>query len=118
MKYLLIIYGNKAFWDSFPEDEREAMIAQFDAFNAKYMKSGELLGAYGLADVTEAKTVRVRDGMPVVTDGPYLEAKEYLASTYLLDVADEARALEIAAELPAAALGQVEFWPILHEASP
>ncbi|GIH24494.1 hypothetical protein Aph01nite_28040 [Acrocarpospora phusangensis] len=118
MKYLLIIYGTQESWDAIPPDERDAMIAKFDAFNTKHMKSGELLGAYGLAPESEAKTVRVRDGMPVVTDGPYLEAKEYLASTYLLDVADEARALEIAAELPAAALSQVEFWPILHEASP
>ncbi|GAA0377371.1 hypothetical protein Acor_43190 [Acrocarpospora corrugata] len=115
MKYMLIIYGNKEFWDSIPPDEREAMIAQFDAFNTKHLKSGELLGGYGLADVTEAKTVRVRDGVPVITDGPYLEAKEYLASTYLLNVPDETRALELAAELPAAALSQVEVWPIVNE---
>jgi hypothetical protein len=52
--------------------------------------------------------------MPAVTDGPYLETKEYLASWYLLDVPDEKRALDIAAEL-AAACREIEVWPILHE---
>jgi hypothetical protein len=113
---MVIIYGNKALWDSIPAGQLADMIAEYDAFNRKFFDSGELLGAYGVADAAQAKTVRVRDGMPAVTDGPYLETKEYLASWWLLDVPDEARALAIAAELPAAGLSQVEVWPILHEA--
>lgn len=118
MKYMLIIYGNKEMWESITADNWAEQIAAFDAFNSKYLETGELLGAYGVADAEQAKTLRVRDGMPAVTDGPYLESKEYLASWYLLDVPDERRALEIAAELPAAWLSQVEVWPILHEAEP
>ena len=71
---------------------------------------------YGLADQAQAQGVRVRDGAPVVTDGPYIEAKEYLASFTLVDCETEERALEIAARDPAARFGQVELWPILHEA--
>jgi len=63
-----------------------------------YASSGELLGAYGLDDELMAKTVRVRDGVPAVTDGPYIEAKEFVSSFFLLDVDSEKRALEIAAE--------------------
>jgi hypothetical protein len=59
----------------------------------------------------------VRDGQPAVTDGPYLETKEYLASWYLIDVDSEQRALEIAAELPSSIHRPIEVWPILHEAS-
>jgi hypothetical protein len=87
-----------------------------DAFNRKYRDSGELLGAYGLGDELTAKTVRVRDGVPAVTDGPYLEAKEFVSSLFILDVVDEARALAISAEYPFAAHNAVEVWPILHEA--
>jgi len=58
------------------------------------------------------------DGQPAVTDGPYLETKEYLASWYLIDVDSEQRAVEIAAALPSAAHQPTEVWPILHEASP
>lgn len=110
---MMIIYGNKEMWDAIPPEE----IARYDAFNTKFHATGELLGGYGVADAEDVKQVRVRDGMPAVTDGPYLESKEYLASWYLLDVTGEERALEIAAELPAARNAMVEVWPITHESS-
>jgi hypothetical protein len=50
-----------------------------------------------------------------VTDGPYIEAKEFVSSFFLLDVDSEERALEIAAEYPFASHNAVEVWPILHE---
>ena len=117
MKYMLIIYGNQELWDSIGADEQQRMFAAFDAFNKKFYDTGELLGAYGVADAAATKLVRVKDGQPAVTDGPYLETKEYLASWYLLDVDSEQRALEIAAELPSAVHQPTEVWPILHEAS-
>jgi hypothetical protein len=85
------------------------------AFNRKHAGTGRLLGAYGLGDETTAKAVRVRDGVPAVTDGPYIEAKEYVSSYFLLDVADEDEALAIVAEYPFASYSAVEVWPILHE---
>ena len=71
-----------------------------------------------VADAAATKLVRLSDGQPAVTDGPYLETKEYLASWYLIDVDSEQRALEIAAALPSAVFQPTEVWPILHEASP
>jgi len=117
VKYMLIIYGNQELWSSFDPAEQQKLFAAFDAFNKRFYSTGELLGAYGVADAAATKLVRVRDGQPAVTDGPYLETKEYLASWYLLDVDGEQRALEIAAELPSAVHRPVEVWPILHEAS-
>ena len=117
MKYLLMIYGNKEKWASLPAEEWPEVIAKQEAFNARYRETGELLGAYGLGDADEAKLVRRVNGAPVVTDGPYLETKEYLASWYLIDVDSEQRALEIAAALPSAVHQPTEVWPILHEAS-
>ena len=117
MKYMLIIYGNQELWNSIDQAEFPKMIAEFDVFNKKYYNSGELLGAYGVADAAATKLVRLTDGQPAVTDGPYLETKEYLASWYLLDVDSEERALEIAADLPSSKFRPTEVWPILHEAS-
>jgi hypothetical protein len=115
MKYLLMIYGNQEKWSSFsPEDWPEA-IARQEAFNRKYRDTGELLGAYGLGDAVTAKLVRRRGGAPAVTDGPYLETKEYMASFYLLDCENEERAQQIAADMPFADQEPVELWPILHE---
>ena len=117
MKYMLIIYGNQELWDSIDPADFGREVAAFDAFNKKYYESGELLGAYGVADAAATKLVRLAEGQPAVTDGPYLETKEYLASWYLLDVESEERALAIAADLPSAKFRPVEVWPVLHEAS-
>jgi hypothetical protein len=115
MKYIAIIYGNKEMWESFPPDVIAKAIGEVDAFNRRHSESGELLGAYGLGDELTARTVRVRGGVPAVTDGPYIEAKEFVSSFFLLDVDSEQRALDIAAEYPFAAHSAVEVWPILHE---
>ena len=56
-------------------------------------------------------------GLPAVTDGPYLETKEYLASFWLLDCESEERALQIAADMPFADAEPVELWPVLHESA-
>jgi hypothetical protein len=61
--------------------------------------------------------VRVHDGVPAVTDGPYAEAKEYLASFTIVDCDNLQRALEIAARNPASRYVGVEVKPLLHEAS-
>jgi hypothetical protein len=115
MKYLMLIYGNQEKWDSIPADEWPAAIAKQDAFNRKYAATGELIGAYGLADEVNAKLVRRRDGAPAITDGPYLETKEYIASFYLLDCENDERAEQIAADMPWADQDPVELWPIMHE---
>ena len=117
MKYLMLIYGNQEKWNSFPAESWPEEIAKQEAFNAKYRETGELLGAYGLADAAEAKLVRRHSGTgaPAVTDGPYLETKEYMASFYLLDCKSLERAEQIAADMPWADQEPVELWPILHE---
>ena len=116
MKYMVMLYGNKELWTSFPPDVAAEAIAAVDRFNRHYQETGELLAAYGLGDELTAKTVRVRGGVPAVTDGPYLEAKEFVSSFFILDCENEARALEIAAEYPFAARNAVDVWPVLHEA--
>jgi hypothetical protein len=118
VKYMLIIYGNQELWNSIDPAEQQRMFAAFDDFNRRHYASGELRGAYGVADAAATKLVRVRDGQPAVTDGPYLETKEYMASFYLLDCESEERALAIAADMPFADAEPVEVWPVMHEAKP
>ena len=61
----------------------------------------------------EARTVRVRRGQIMVTDGPYLETKEVLAGFDLLECRDMAEAIEVAAAHPFAAAGVMELRPLL-----
>ena len=104
MKYMLLIYGNEELWSSFPEEEfARGHRGDRRARQQELRASGEFIGAYGVADQVNAKTVTLVDGAPVVTDGPYLEAKEYLGSFDIVDCESLERALEIAAEMPCAA---------------
>jgi hypothetical protein len=64
-------------------------------------KSGELVSDHGLADGSQAKTVRFQNGIPVSTDGPFAEAKESLVGYWIVDVESEARAIEIASRIVA-----------------
>jgi hypothetical protein len=84
-----------------PEWIRE-MIAFMKSFNAELEKSGELVEARGLEFPSTARTVSLVDGQVVVSDGPFAEAKEALAGYWVFEVADEARAIELA--------GQVVAW--------
>jgi hypothetical protein len=71
--------------------------------NAELVESGELVDAQGLAGPEQAKYVTFADfGAPVVTDGPFPEAKGLLAGYRMVDVESEARAVEIAAKVSSA----------------
>jgi hypothetical protein len=114
---MLLIYGNEALWSSLPPEETAEVIRETDALNRELFASGELVGAYGVADQINAKLVRVAGDVPAVTDGPFAEAKEYLASFTIVDVDSEERALEIAARNPASRFVGVEVRPLTHEAA-
>ena len=116
MKYMLLIYGNEAQWSSVDTELMAEVVRETDAHNQALFESGELVGAYGLADQSDAKVVRVTDGVPAVTDGPYAEAKEYLGSFTVVDCDNLDRALEIASQNPASRYWGVEVKALLHEA--
>ncbi|MGE3286023.1 MAG: YciI family protein [Pseudonocardia sp.] len=115
MKYLMLIYGNEKVWSSLPAAELTSLIADVEAFNARLRASGELVDTQGL--VTRPHSVRLDGDTPVVTDGPYLEAKEYVGSYFVVDVDSEDRALEIARSYPGirwdGAGGGLEMWPLM-----
>ncbi|MFV2101287.1 YciI family protein [Micromonospora sp. LOL_024] len=118
MKYLILIYGNEEVWGSLPERELAALIGEVDAFNEALRVSGELVDSQGLE--IRARTVRMVDDAPVVTDGPYLEAKEYVGSYFVVDVGSEQRALDIARSYPGLRIGSgigggLEVWPLMNQ---
>lgn len=117
MKYMLLIYGNEEAFSSVGAETLAELIRETDALNQELFASGELVGAYGVADQVNTKMVRVADATPVVTDGPYAEAKEYLGSFTIVDCDSLDRALEIAARNPAARHWGVEVRPLVHEAN-
>ena len=114
MKFLLTIYGNEEIWGSYSKEEFEALIAADAEFQREIRESGEFVTVEGLTEPVNARTVKVREGVPVVTDGPYLESKEYLASFFVIDCENLDRAVEIAAKYPTAKTTGVEVWPLME----
>ena len=117
MKYLLMIYANDETFAGFAPDEVQRLIADTEALQAELKASGEWLGAYGVADQLQCKTVTTKGGDTLVTDGPYIETKEYLGSFDIIDCESLERALEIAARVPFSRYGSVEVRPLMDESA-
>ncbi len=102
MKYMIMMFGDQAgmMEERSPEWIRD-MVQFMHKLNADLINTGELVSAEGLADASQAKTVRLQNGMPVATDGPYAESKEALAGFWIVDVESEARAIEITSRIVA-----------------
>lgn len=116
MKYILLIYQNPATWQTLSEEEVNAVVAEVDTLMSELIASGEWVGGEGLADPSQTKTVRVRDGVPAVTDGPYIEAKEQLAGYSIVECETPERAVEIAARWPDARYWAMEVRPLMSGA--
>jgi hypothetical protein len=114
VKYLLMIYLNPTIFETLSEDERNAIFGGHDEFSTSLRESGELLGFAALADPSTSATVRVRDGVTSVTDGPYVEAKEFLAGYYAVECDTPARARELAARIPDAQYTAIEVRPVME----
>jgi len=96
MKYVVLIYSNPETWASLPPAERDRAMGVHFKLIKELTETGELLRVDGLTDPMATKTIRARGGVPVVTDGPFGEAKEFLAGVWALDVDSLDRAIEIA----------------------
>jgi hypothetical protein len=115
VKYLLMIYVNPTLLDDLSEEERDAIFGAHDEFQALTQGSGELVGFAALADPSNSSVVRVRDGAAAVTDGPYVESKEFLAGYYQVDCETRERADELAALLPDAKYTAIEVRPVMND---
>ena len=108
MKFMLMMNaprGGDGDWgvSKWSQQEFKAHIDFMHRFNKELRESGELVGAEGLALPSEARIVRAtKAGAPAVTDGPFAEAKEFLAGYWIVDVENAEQAYAIAARASAA----------------
>jgi hypothetical protein len=116
VKYVLLIYDNPEAREAFFGERGNELMGEIDALVKELTESAELVSAEALADPSNTKTVRVRDGVPAVTDGPFAEAKEQLGGYLIVDCESPERAAEIAARWPNARYCAMEVRPIMEEA--
>jgi hypothetical protein len=102
VKYMMMVFGDAdGMMDERSPEWVSGMMIFMDEFNAELAETGELVDVRGLALPKTAKTVSLAGGQVVVTDGPFAEAKEALAGYWVLEVADESRAIELAGRVAA-----------------
>ena len=107
-QFLLSVHHREG--DAMPStDEMQQMYASVDAFNRKLQQDGAWVHAGGLTDWSEAKVVDASKGDgTAVTDGPFIEAREWLGGFWIVEAPDLDAALTLAREGSAACQGPVE----------
>jgi hypothetical protein len=113
VKYMLMIYDNPETRELFLGPEGGPLMAEMDALMGQLTASGELIGGEALADPSQTRTVRVQEGVPVVTDGPLAEAKEHFGGYLLVECEAIDRAVEIASAWPSARFSPMEVRPVM-----
>jgi hypothetical protein len=121
MKYAAILTSNAddiVTWEQMTPEEaataRAEEVPQWEALFNELGQTGKLGFGAELEAPKTAKTVRVRDGETIVTDGPYAETKEQIGGVVVLDAADLDEAISIAARIPVAFRASVELRPVIE----
>jgi hypothetical protein len=112
MKYLCLISIDESKLAAMAPDEYQAVVERCLTYEEELRRRGRLLAAQALEPIRTASTVQVRDGRRSVMDGPFAETKEQIAGFFLIDAADRAEAIEIAAGMPQALIGSIEVRPL------
>ncbi len=110
MKYMILVSGSQRDYDTLtgrPASDEPgwtpadfaAMGAFMESFTKELAESGELVDTRGLTAPAHARRIRLQEGVPVVTDGPYAEAEEVLAGYWIVECDSFDRATQIAARL-------------------
>src|SRR6266436_2026325 len=113
MQYLLMIYQNEAEYGKIDAATGKKMMEEYGKFTQSIIQSGNFKAGDALQPTSSATTVRVKDGKPVVTHGPFAETREALFGYYMIDAKDLDEALAIAARVPSARVGSIEVRPIM-----
>lgn len=110
MQYMLLIYDCDR---PEPADPRfPEALARVNAFVDECRSRGVFVDGHPLQHERTARTVSVREGKALVTDGPFIETHEHLGGYYILDCRDQDEALELAALCPMAEQGSIEVRPL------
>ncbi len=112
MQFMALIYSDEGAWDALTDEERTEIYGRYQALATDARGAGVMQGGDQLASTRDATTVRVREGQPLVLDGPYAETKEALGGYFLFECASIEEAVDWASRIPAAEHGAIEVRPV------
>jgi len=110
MKYMLLMYGGESNWND--EERKDCMVRSLNICE-ELAAQGKFIATSPLQSITTAATIRVTDGRPLITDGPFAETTEQLGGYFLLELADLDEAIAVASKLPSVTKGTAEIRPVL-----
>lgn len=111
-KFLCLVYFQAGALDRLSPTERVTLDRDSLAYDQKLQKAGCFVSAEALQSPEKARTVQVRQGKMIVSDGPFAETKEQLAGFILVTARTHTQAVKLAAGIPLAKIGRVEVRPI------
>lgn len=111
MKYMLLVYMNE---QAMNNAERQQCYVDSARLTQDLHAKGQYVSAAPLHPVASARSVRVRDGQSVVTDGPFAETREQLGGFYIIEAKDLDEAIAVAARIPPATKGTIEIRPVME----
>jgi hypothetical protein len=113
MQVMLMCCIEERRWHALPAEVQVAVMRDYGAWIADQERAGRHRVTEKLADAAAARTLRVRDGKAVVTDGPFAETKEQLGGFHIVECRDVEEALTIAARIPTLRVGgTIEVRPV------
>ncbi len=112
MKYMLMLYRDELVMEKMALAERQQIYDEMVEISDELASRGQYLSGSPLLPSSAATSVRVRDGKPLVTDGPFAETREQLGGYMIIDVKDLDEAIAIAARVPLARTSTVEIRPV------
>jgi len=112
MRYMLLIYTDASAWEAMTPEEYQQVHSAYGSFTQRIIESGEHIAGDALQGIDTATTIRVRNGRPVSTDGPFAETKEVVGGFDILECGSLEEAVEIAAGHPVAQMGTIEVRPL------
>ena len=114
MKFMLIVHHDEEAFQKIKKDIRQQMLAESIELTHQLHAAGQYLSASPLQPATTAVMVRVREGKPLVNDGPFIETREQIAGYFLINARNLNDAISIATRVPGARIGTVEVRPLIE----
>ena len=112
MKYILLCYHEEQTWGRAGKEAHWEAMQEAVRLTHELHARRQYVMASPLGPVSTATSVRVRDGRPLVTDGPFAETREVLGGFYLIDVDSLDEAIAVAARTPGERAGTIEIRPL------
>jgi hypothetical protein len=111
MKYLLMLYADEKAGAAIPPEQMAGFMGKMHAYQQALEKAGAFVATAGLSPTWDAKTIKRDADALKVHDGPYADTREQFGGYYIIEAPDMDRAMELAAQCPAATWGSVEIRP-------